>query len=143
MLIRFSYLVLYPSKLKTRAKIYERIVRITHLVREHGNYMSLTSIMASMAEYFVSRLSSTQALAKEALDLELDPLGRERRLYSKFRSHEKLVAPTRNYRFYRKAVEEDMKNTNREVQLIPILYVMAIIIIVVFIFSSFFMNRVA
>lgn len=82
--------------------MFERIIRIVHLLRNQNNYIALMSGMTALSDVWMGRLAATKELAMEMLEKSGDGA-----VFKKFQSHFRLVENRQNYKNYRLAVKED------------------------------------
>lgn len=88
----FVLLVLSQPKIKARSAVYEKIVHVAHLLRQHNNYMALLSVISAMSEIPVDRLALTKESARDALE-RTDP-----KQFTRFLSQKLLVSPKGSYK---------------------------------------------
>ncbi|GAA6019171.1 hypothetical protein JCM11491_001401 [Sporobolomyces phaffii] len=127
-------LILVQGKLKSRARILEKLVLVALALREHENFDSLMGVLAGLNSQPVFRLSETFELVTHKLDGVADPRMAPRRsdlaeadaaaaaaaaaanrLPKKLRSLNRLMAATKSFSAYRLAL------ANSGVNMIPYL----------------------
>ena len=102
-------MILANPKPKNRARIYERLMSISHHLRGLNDYGSLYAVISGMRETSVERLSQTHKLVVTSIDFAKE-----------FEHHIKLFDPAGSYSRCRKAVQTDIKHGRPA---IPLLFV--------------------
>lgn len=96
--------------------MFERIIRIVHLLRTQNNYIALLAGMTALSDVWMGRLKATKELAQDALEK-----AGEAAVFKKFQSHFRLVENRQNYKNYRLAVKEDESAQRPAIPLMPVI----------------------